>query len=95
MTMHRSWALNNSFNPISGCGKVVKATYTATDDCGNESTCVRTLAIVDTTPPEIACPDDENYQCYDDVPEASVNDISAMDVCDDDLSISVSEVSGW
>ena len=88
----RSWALNNSFNPISGCGSVVKATYTVTDDCGNEASCMRTFTIVDTTPPEVECPNNTTYECIEEVPEGSIDELFSDDVCDDDLSISVSDM---
>jgi hypothetical protein len=39
---------------ISGtCPMVIERTWTATDTSGNSSTCVQTITVVDTTPPEI------------------------------------------
>ena len=34
----------------------VTRTWTATDDCGNSSTCSKTISVEDNTPPEITCP---------------------------------------
>ena len=38
------------------CTQLVIRTHTATDECGNESSCVQTFLIEDTTAPEITCP---------------------------------------
>ncbi len=37
-----------------GCGStgILMRTWTATDECGNESSCVQVITVVDTTPPE-------------------------------------------
>ncbi|WP_423126834.1 gliding motility-associated C-terminal domain-containing protein [Gaoshiqia sp. Z1-71] len=34
----------------------IRRTWTATDDCGNSTTCVQLIDVVDTTPPDIVCP---------------------------------------
>jgi len=38
-------------------------TWTATDDCGNDTECVQTLTVRDTTDPEITCPSDRRFEC--------------------------------
>ena len=45
-----------------GCGntEVITRTWTATDACGNQSSCVQTINVTDTTPPEVTCPTDPN-----------------------------------
>ncbi len=37
----------------------VTRTWTATDDCGNSSTCSRTISVTDNTAPNLTCPADE------------------------------------
>jgi len=40
-------------------------TYTATDGAGNSSQCTITVTVQDTTPPEIACPQNLSLECSD------------------------------
>jgi hypothetical protein len=67
----------------------VTRTWTATDDCGNSSTASQTINVVDTTPPEITCPDDATYEC-DNVGEFGM--ATAIDACDPDPAIDFSDV---
>src|SRR5207244_12193120 len=48
-----------------GCGNtgVITRTWTATDACGNFSTCVQTITIVDTTAPTISHVPDATVEC--------------------------------
>lgn len=43
-------------------------TWTATDTAGNTATCQMSVFVFDNSPPEITCPDEEQYGCLDDVP---------------------------
>jgi hypothetical protein len=38
-------------------------TFTATDECGNQSTCTADVTVEDTTPPEVECPNDITVEC--------------------------------
>ncbi|MDZ4679028.1 MAG: choice-of-anchor L domain-containing protein, partial [Saprospiraceae bacterium] len=40
------------------CDGVIQRTWTATDNCGNEATCVQNIVVIDNVPPMIACPQD-------------------------------------
>ena len=51
------------FTPSCGMTGVIERTWTATDDCGNSSSCVQTITIEDTTKPEITCPADVTVEC--------------------------------
>lgn len=41
----------------------ITRTCTVTNDCGNQTQCVQMIQIVDTTPPEITCPPDLEFEC--------------------------------
>ena len=45
------------------CLRTVTRTWTATDDCGNASTCSQVITIEDTTAPVIVCPADVSHEC--------------------------------
>ena len=48
-------------------------TWTATDACGNSSSCVQTLCFVDTVRPVIMCPETIFVECDAEVPPPSMN----------------------
>ena len=58
---------------------VITRTWTTTDVCGNESSCMQTITVVDTTPPVIACNTPENI-APNDAPITFT--ASATDNCD-------------
>ena len=45
------------------CAVVISRTWTCTDACGNSSTCVQTITLVDNTPPVISCPPNVTIDC--------------------------------
>jgi len=60
----------------------IYVTYTATDSCNNESSCLQRIAVVDTTPPVLyGVPEDETVLC-EEVPDTA--DVTATDNCDPD-----------
>ena len=58
------------------CPQTYVYSYIASDECGNTTTVSRTITIVDTTPPEIICAEDETLECVAqfDFPQPSVDD---------------------
>ncbi|MGB1100852.1 MAG: hypothetical protein ACPGYS_08075, partial [Flavobacteriales bacterium] len=54
----------------------IKRTWTATDDCDNESTATQTITVQDTTAPELTIPADYTAECSDAHP---LDDASATD----------------
>jgi hypothetical protein len=67
----------------SGCGltETITRTWTATDECGNTSSCVQIITVVDTTPPVITCPADATVECGDDTSPTATGNATATDVC--------------
>ena len=64
--------------------------FTAADACGNQSNCIASISIVDTTPPSfVSFPDDLTISCEDDVPGSSAE---AVDECGN-VTIEVEETT--
>ena len=72
---------------------VTTYTFTATDVCGNSITDVATVTIVDTTPPQITCPEDLILECGDASNDALISawlaSVSATDECNMTSPVSV------
>jgi hypothetical protein len=66
-----------------GCGNsgILTRTWTATDECGNSSSCVQIITVVDTTPPAITCPVDVTLQCPADTSVEANGSATAGDMC--------------
>lgn len=70
------------------CNYSVTRIWTATDDCGNSSTCSRTIEVIDTDPPTITCPAVTSpVEC---TIGASFGNATASDLCDPSVEISFS-----
>lgn len=57
-------------------------TWTATDDCGNVSTCSATIVVEDTTAPVISCPADVITSCTLSTDPDTTGFATAIDICD-------------
>ncbi|MGS2727382.1 HYR-like domain-containing protein, partial [Psychroserpens sp. BH13MA-6] len=74
------------------CGFTVERTWSATDACGNQSTCVQTITIIDEIPPVLFnVPVDVTVEC-DDIPSVPDN-IFATDECDELVTVNFSETT--
>jgi hypothetical protein len=78
--------------PFSGgCLGITQRIWTATDACGNSSSAVQFIHLVDEINPVlIDVPEDLVVQCGENIPQVDLF-VSATDNCDDDLEISFTE----
>ena len=63
-------------------GGTIERSWTAIDECGNESTCTQTLEIDDMTPPAISCPSDITLSCTTAPSPGNAGTAVATDNCD-------------
>ncbi|MEW5795591.1 MAG: T9SS type A sorting domain-containing protein [Candidatus Zixiibacteriota bacterium] len=64
-------------------GGAITRTWTATDECGNQASCVQTISTPpDTTPPQITCPNPIFVECLTQVPQPDPLLVTVFDVCD-------------
>ncbi len=78
-------AMLESNNGGSGCGSdplIISRTYTATDACGNTSSCTQLITILNQSVPVIEnCPSDLQFDCIADLPAAG--SVTATGNCGD------------
>ena len=67
----------------SNCGntKVIKRTWTATDECGNRQSCVQTITVIDTIKPTISIPPDRLLECGASTSPSATGAATAQDGC--------------
>ena len=70
---------------VNGCGEIIR-TWTAIDDCGNESTFTQTITVQDTEPPLLSCPTAQTF-CDGAGNNYIIPDLIANDNCSGQLSI--------
>lgn len=80
---------------LIGCNGtgILKRTWTATDLCGNESSCVQDIWIVDDTDPVIICPKNIEISCSDSIDPSFTGRATATDNCTSNVTISYTDVS--
>ena len=66
----------------------ITRTFTATDDCGNQSEAIQTITVEDTTAPELSIPADFTVECSDDI---AYDEASATDNCGEADIVEVTE----
>jgi len=65
------------------CPIQIRRIWTSTDDCGNSSKCTSFVYIDDTTPPQLTCPANQNFECS---AVGAFNNASATDNCDQSVT---------
>jgi hypothetical protein len=74
--------ITHSDAAVSGCAHAgIDRTWTATDACGNQASCVQHIRFIDTTPPVITCPANANLQCGQPSDTAHTGSATATDNC--------------
>ncbi len=74
-------------------GQTVTRIWSASDGCGNSSTCTQIIVIIDNTPPSIACPPNVTIQCGTSTLPANTGTATATDSCDPIPLITFSDVT--
>jgi len=78
--------------------QVITRTWTATDADGNMAMCNQTIVVVDTTAPEITCPETIVVRCTSPegiaVGDVEIN-VTAADLCDQDLTVDDNRPDGF
>ncbi len=84
-----------SFEDIEGdgCLGAVTRVWTATDACGNSSTCTQTVQLQDETPPALDCPADVTVDCFDSTEPEHTGIATATDVCDTSPLVSYEDLA--
>ena len=59
----------------------VERTWVATDDCGNSSTCLQTITLIDDSPPSVVCPASITISCSDNTLPGSTGTATSTDNC--------------
>src|SRR5690606_24312042 len=67
-------------------------TWTASDGCGNETICVQSITVQDTTAPVFTCPLDVTIQCTDDTSVTANGNATATDACDTLITITSTDL---
>ena len=66
----------------------IERTFTATDDCGNETVGTQVITVEDTTAPEFTVvPEDYTVECSDDMPMEDAYAVDACQVCEDSFDV--------
>src|SRR5207244_1040263 len=78
-----SVSISYSDSVSNNCGgtKVISRTWTATDACGNSSSCVQTITVRDITSPNITCPSNVVLECPADTSTNNTGVATAQDTC--------------
>ena len=70
----------------ASCPYSITRTWTASDDCGNTSTCQQIISLIDTLSPSITCPLDVTIECAENTLPVFTGSATGVDNCDPQLS---------
>ncbi len=83
---------NNGGTGCPGNPLIYTYTYTATDSCGAQAQCVRTLTVIDNVAPTLSgCPANVTIACNAPLPPPAT--VTAADNCDPSVAVTLSETS--
>ena len=86
-----TWTNNYNNQPIPECDSI-QITFTAMDECGNESPTAAWFIVEDTEAPQLlGVPDALNLECDEAIPAAA--NVVANDVCDPNVTLVANETS--
>ncbi len=71
----------------------ITRTWTASDGCGNSSTCVQIIVLTDATAPDILCPANVTIECNESTLPDNTGSATATDFCDNDPALTFSDVT--
>ncbi len=79
----------------SGCTQeyTISRTWTATDDCGNFSTCTQSIVITDNTSPVLTCPANVTIECTANTLPVNTGNATASDNCDTAPFVSYNDIT--
>ncbi|MEO6131142.1 MAG: T9SS type A sorting domain-containing protein, partial [Saprospiraceae bacterium] len=73
--------------------QTIQRTWTASDDCGNNATCLQTISVDDNAAPTIACPANVTIQCSASTLPENTGTATATDNCTGSPVITFSDVT--
>ncbi|HEY3386457.1 MAG TPA: T9SS type A sorting domain-containing protein [Saprospiraceae bacterium] len=87
-----------AFTDVSAPGacpqeSIITRTWSATDDCGNTSTCIQTITVDDSVPPTVSCPADVTIECEDSTLPANTGTATASDNCGGTPTVDFSDIT--
>jgi|GEM_PF-3961311 len=72
---------------------IINRTWKAVDQCGNSSTCIQSISIVDNAPPVLACPINLTINCLENTLPSNTGYAMATDNCDNSPTIAYTDIT--